>query len=86
MCSSDLFVAYLAAQGNDLEPAAIKLQPVVAEVLAALRDARACHLARMSGSGATCFGLFASTHAAAAAARQLAADHPGWWVKATVFE
>jgi len=80
----DGFVAYLAGQRNDLEPAAIALQPVIARVLAALRREPGCKLARMSGSGATCFGLFASSRAAAAAARRLSAVHPRWWVKATV--
>jgi 4-diphosphocytidyl-2-C-methyl-D-erythritol kinase len=75
----------LADEHNDLEPAAIKLQPVIARVLEALRKADGCDLARMSGSGATCFGLFTSSRAAAAAARHLAAAQPRWWVKATVF-
>ena len=74
----------LAGERNDLEPAAIKLQPAIARVLAALREAPGCQLARMSGSGATCFGLFTSARAAAAAARKLEAAHPRWWVKATV--
>ena len=77
------FVEYLAGEGNDLEPAAIKLQPVIARVLSALRKRPGCDLARMSGSGATCFGLFASSRAAADAARDLSAAHPRWWVKAT---
>lgn len=80
----DGFVAYLAGERNDLEPAAIALQPAIARVLAALRGESGCKLARMSGSGATCFGLFASSRAAAAAARRIAAAHPRWWVKATV--
>ena len=80
----DGFVAFLAGQRNDLEPAAIALQPVIARVLAALRGESGCRLARMSGSGATCFGLFASSRAAAAAADRLAAAHPRWWVKATM--
>jgi 4-diphosphocytidyl-2-C-methyl-D-erythritol kinase len=80
----DGLVAYLADERNDLEPAAIALQPVIARVLAALRGESGCRLARMSGSGATCFGLFASSRAAAAAARRLSAAHPRWWVKATV--
>jgi 4-diphosphocytidyl-2-C-methyl-D-erythritol kinase len=58
---------------------------VIARVLAALRKEPGCGLARMSGSGATCFGLFASTGAAAAAARSISAAQPRWWVKATVF-
>jgi 4-diphosphocytidyl-2-C-methyl-D-erythritol kinase len=74
----------LADGRNDLEPAAIKLQPVIARVLAALREAPGCQLARMSGSGATCFGLFSSRRSAAAAARNLSAAQPRWWVKATV--
>ena len=76
---------FLADGRNDLEPAAIQLQPVIARVLEALRGEDGCGLARMSGSGATCFGLFTSSRAAAAAARHLAVAHPRWWVKATVF-
>jgi 4-diphosphocytidyl-2-C-methyl-D-erythritol kinase len=74
----------LAGARNDLEPPAIALQPVIAEVLAALRASEKCTLARMSGSGATCFALFASGRAAEAAARVLRAKHPGWWVRATM--
>jgi 4-diphosphocytidyl-2-C-methyl-D-erythritol kinase len=80
----DDLVAFLAHHGNDLEPAAVKLAPAVARVLAALRGERGCALARMSGSGATCFGLFNSPRAAAVAARNLSAAHPRWWVRATV--
>lgn len=72
------------AQGrNDLETPAISLQPVIAEVLAALRALAGCELARMSGSGATCFGLFDTGRAAAAGARTLRARHPAWWIRAT---
>jgi 4-diphosphocytidyl-2-C-methyl-D-erythritol kinase len=78
------FIAWLSGRTNDLERPAIKLRPEVARVLAALLRARGCRLARMSGSGATCFGLFASSRAAAAAAKRLASAHPRWWVKATV--
>ena len=77
-------VAILAEEGNDLEPAAIKLQPVIASVLKALVRENGCHMARMSGSGATCFGLFTSSRAAAGAAKRLSAAHPGWWVKASI--
>jgi 4-diphosphocytidyl-2-C-methyl-D-erythritol kinase len=77
-------VEFLAGQRNDLEHPAVKLAPAVARVLAALRAERGCCLARMSGSGATCFGLFNSPRAAAVAARNLSAVHPRWWVKATV--
>ena len=61
------------------------LHPVIAEGLAALRSVPGCRLARMSGSGATCFALFDSGRAAAAAARSLRAAHPGWWIRATIF-
>lgn len=66
----------LAAWGNDLEAPAIALCPSVASVLAALRALPGCRLARMSGSGASCFGLFDSPAAAAAAAAALPG---GWW-------
>jgi 4-diphosphocytidyl-2-C-methyl-D-erythritol kinase len=67
----------LAALRNDLEPAAIALCPVITDVLAALRAAPGCLLARMSGSGATCFGLFESP-AEAEVAAALCGNH-GWW-------
>jgi 4-diphosphocytidyl-2-C-methyl-D-erythritol kinase len=70
------FVAWLGRAGNDLEPPAIRAQPVIADVLATLRALPGCLLARMSGSGATCFALFADAEAAAAAARQFGRP---WW-------
>lgn len=78
------FIEHITGGANDLEPPAIGLQPVIGRVLGALQRQPGCALARMSGSGATCFGLFASRGAATAAAKQLAKAHPGWWVKATV--
>jgi 4-diphosphocytidyl-2-C-methyl-D-erythritol kinase len=77
-------VALLRLRANDLEDAAISLAPVVAEVLAELRALRTCELARMSGSGATCFGIFPTARAALTAARHLRASHPRWWVCATM--
>jgi 4-diphosphocytidyl-2-C-methyl-D-erythritol kinase len=74
----------LVSNGNDLEPPALSVTPVIGAVLAALRDAPGCRLARMSGSGATCFGLFDDCRSSARAARAIGAAHPGWWVKATV--
>lgn len=70
--------ALLVARRNDLTDAASSLCPAVGEVLAALADARGCCLARMSGSGATCFGLFDDEAAAQRAAAALM--RPGWWV------
>jgi 4-diphosphocytidyl-2-C-methyl-D-erythritol kinase len=71
-------VAALARAGNDLEVPAVGLAPAIGEALAALRADGDCMLARMSGSGATCFGLYASEAEAEAAAGRLA--RPGWWV------
>ena len=78
------FLQALANEPNDLEAAAIKLAPVVADVLASLRALAGCRLARMSGSGATCFALFDSAAAADAAAAALTGKYPQWWVRATM--
>ena len=72
---------HLARDGNDLEAAARVLRPEIGAVLGALERRPGCLLARMSGSGATCFGLFAEPAAAEAAAAQLSAEHPGWWLR-----
>jgi 4-diphosphocytidyl-2-C-methyl-D-erythritol kinase len=72
----------IAAARNDLEPPAIAIQPVIAEVLTELRDCQ-CLLARMSGSGATCFALFPTVPSAKDAAQTLRETYPGWWVRAT---
>lgn len=69
---------------NDLEPPAQAVAPQIGEVLAALRSQPGCRLARMSGSGATCFGLFADCHAAAAASRAVRSSHPDWWIVPTL--
>jgi 4-diphosphocytidyl-2-C-methyl-D-erythritol kinase len=69
--------AALGASGNDLEAPAIAVAPAIAAALAALRDQEGCLLARMSGSGATCFGLFPNAAAASRAARGFAGA--GWW-------
>ncbi|MEA2877681.1 MAG: 4-diphosphocytidyl-2-C-methyl-D-erythritol kinase [Hyphomicrobiales bacterium] len=75
-------VSVLAARRNDLEIPAIKLQPIIADVLRALQATPGCLLARMSGSGATCFALFGSVAAAQDVAQRMQARHPGWWVRA----
>jgi 4-diphosphocytidyl-2-C-methyl-D-erythritol kinase len=83
--SRDALLAYLETQPNDLEAPAVAIQPVIVEVLAALAGQPDCLLSRMSGSGATCFGVFASEAAATAAAQALASSHPKWWVAPTFF-
>jgi 4-diphosphocytidyl-2-C-methyl-D-erythritol kinase len=77
------FADAIAHGRNDLEAPAIELQPVIVDVLAVLRGLPGCKLARMSGSGATCFGLFDSTATAEAAARNLRVGYPAWWVRPT---
>jgi 4-diphosphocytidyl-2-C-methyl-D-erythritol kinase len=74
----------LAGGINDLEAPAIRIQPVIADVLDALRATEGMRFARMSGSGATCFAIYHSDAAAARAAADIGADHPGWWVEASV--
>ena len=74
----------LALARNDMQPAAERLAPAIGEALALLSATPGLELARMSGSGATCFGLYADRHAAARAARTLKAARPEWWVDATV--
>lgn len=72
--------AALAARRNDLTQAAMALEPVVGDMLAQIAARPACLLARMSGSGATCFGLFPTEPTARAAAAALTRRHPEWWV------
>jgi 4-diphosphocytidyl-2-C-methyl-D-erythritol kinase len=80
--SLDDWIAALSAVGNDLEAPAKRIQPTIGDVLSALGDVQGVKLARMSGSGATCFALFARATDARTAAKTIAADHPGWCVHA----
>jgi 4-diphosphocytidyl-2-C-methyl-D-erythritol kinase len=75
-------IGWLAGRRNDLEGPAIALSPVIGEALAAVRGLPGARLARMSGSGATVFGLFDDEDAAAHAAARLASARPDWWVTA----
>ncbi|MGI9411064.1 MAG: 4-(cytidine 5'-diphospho)-2-C-methyl-D-erythritol kinase, partial [Hyphomicrobiaceae bacterium] len=72
--------AYLDRTGNDLEAPAIELAPVISDVLAALRALDSCRLSRMTGSGATCFGLFETKSAALDSAEQLRTRFSEWWI------
>jgi 4-diphosphocytidyl-2-C-methyl-D-erythritol kinase len=76
-------VGAIAAGRNDLETAALALAPAIGEALASMRAATGCRLARMSGSGATVFGLFDDGAASVAAAKEIGRARPGWWIKAT---
>lgn len=75
----------LDATGNDLTAPALATAPEIGAVLEAVGDSKECLLARLSGSGATCFGLFNDAAGATAAARALVAHQPSWWVAATRF-
>ena len=75
--------AYASEGRNDLEAPAIALEPAVDAVLGSIRRLDGCLLARLSGSGPTCFGLFPSQEAAARAATEIGDAHPNWWVQAT---
>lgn len=75
--------AWLAGTANDLEPGATRREPEIGAILSALRARADCLLARMTGSGATCYGMFSDMPAAEKAAASLAAERPDWWVVAT---
>jgi 4-diphosphocytidyl-2-C-methyl-D-erythritol kinase len=76
------WVEVLAADTNDLEVPATRIQPVIGEVIAALNATNGAWLARMSGSGATCFAIYENTADAGRAAEKIRRDHPDWWVHA----
>jgi 4-diphosphocytidyl-2-C-methyl-D-erythritol kinase len=79
-------VGYMRAHGNDLERPAMALVPAIRDVKAALEAEPECRYAAMSGSGPTCFGIFADLGQAADAARRIAGIQAGWWVGATVLQ
>ncbi len=80
----DALLAALRKGRNDMEAAACFLAPIIGSVLAVLSAAPGCRLARMSGSGATCFGLFKNCRSALRARKTILRAHPSWWVKACV--
>ena len=82
--SLEEWVEALASGSNDLEAPAMKIQPVIGVVVSALNATNGAWLARMSGSGATCFALYENTADAKRAADKLLREHPEWWVHAGV--
>jgi len=76
------WIEALSLVPNDLEAPAMRIQPIIGEVLAALHTSNGALLARMSGSGATCFALYGGAAEAKTAAQKILADHPNWWVHA----
>jgi 4-diphosphocytidyl-2-C-methyl-D-erythritol kinase len=78
------WVEVLAASSNDLEEPAMRIQPAIGDVIAALSATNGAWLVRMSGSGATCFAIYENTADAGRAAERIRFDHPGWGVHAGV--
>ncbi len=76
-------VSWLAGQRNDMQEAAVSLQPEIGDVLAKLEGSAGCKLARMSGSGATCFAVFFDEELRDKALERLRFDNPKWWCVAT---
>jgi 4-diphosphocytidyl-2-C-methyl-D-erythritol kinase len=74
------FRDHLQSSVNDLEPAAIQIEPVIKTSLDAIRDEPGCVFARMSGSGPTCFGVFGDPSSRDRALSRLAVSRPGWWI------
>lgn len=81
--SPNALLAMLKETRNDLEPPALHVQPLIGEALGLMRQTDGCRLARMSGSGATVFGLYDDCDVAAKAGQQIRRLRPDWWVKAT---
>jgi 4-diphosphocytidyl-2-C-methyl-D-erythritol kinase len=81
--SFDKLIAYILPRGNDLEPPALRRVRQIGEVLAALSTLPGARIARLSGSGPTCFALFGSENEARHAAGILTAQHPAWWMAAS---
>jgi 4-diphosphocytidyl-2-C-methyl-D-erythritol kinase len=79
----ETLVEFMRTRGNDLERPATALMPCIADIKAALAASPGCALAALSGSGPTCFGIFARHDEAEVAAQRLAAAMPGYWVQAT---
>ena len=69
---------------NDLEAAAISLEPIIGDVLSIINNQTGCCLARMSGSGPTCYGLFKDAGASLKAANAIRSIAPDWWCETTI--
>ncbi len=75
-------LGWISDHGNDLQEPATRIAPVIGDVVAAIGAEHGCRLARMSGSGATCFGLFDTDEACRSAASNIQSRQPDWWVAA----
>jgi 4-diphosphocytidyl-2-C-methyl-D-erythritol kinase len=81
---AETLIAALRKGRNDMEAAACLLAPVIGDLLSVLAAAPGCRLARMTGSGATCFALFKDCRSAARAKKAILRAHPSWWAKSCV--
>jgi 4-diphosphocytidyl-2-C-methyl-D-erythritol kinase len=81
--TTNQLASLLKERSNDLTEAAISLQPEISEVLKALRNTDSVLLTRMSGSGATCFGVYDNFSSAKLAAKNISFNYPNWWVRPT---
>ena len=86
MTGFDEFIEALSKRHNDLSEAACQIEPSVAEVLQALEQNRLCRLARMSGSGGTCFGIFPNAEEASLCQEEIRKNHSEWWFLNTQVE
>lgn len=73
-------ISFMRSTGNDLTEAAIEIAPIIGLVLEEIERTEGCLLARLSGSGATCFGLYVSEEEARVAAKELGTRHNAWWI------
>jgi 4-diphosphocytidyl-2-C-methyl-D-erythritol kinase len=80
------WLGWLRSRANHLEAPACRLVPRIRDTLGAISRQKGCRLARMSGSGAACFGLFEDARAMAMAEAAIAIDHPGWWLASGAIE
>ncbi len=82
---AEVLYEFLACQKNDLQDLAIQIVPAIREALEILSAETGCRLVRLSGSGATCFGLFDNESLAKASGRAISRHYPNWWVQPTHF-
>ncbi len=86
IASFDALQKFIAPTHNALEKTSIRLMPQIADMLGWLRSLNDCRLARMAGSGATCFALFDDAAKSEAALKKIRADFPRWWAVATAIK
>lgn len=83
--TAEALAASLAVHRNDLYEAAVGLMPDIGRIITTLEADRTCLLARLSGSGPSCFGIYENVNAAKRAAERVASQHPEWWVRSGSF-